>query len=99
MCGKLFLKPMLHLGPQKQWSPKIPKNSGSTPTPCLDKAVLAQGGGGVQSLAHPKLLSCLNRGSGWEATPCHNMGANLYLHTCDCFSFLAEFRLKARIDS
>ena len=27
--------------------PKIPKNGGSTPTPCLDKAVLAQGGGGV----------------------------------------------------
>ena len=25
---------------------KIPKNSGSTPTPCLDKAVLAQGGVG-----------------------------------------------------
>ena len=27
--------------------PKIPINSGSTPTPYLDKVVLAQGGGGV----------------------------------------------------
>ena len=26
--------------------PKFPQNSGSTPTPCLDKAVHAQGGGG-----------------------------------------------------
>ena len=50
MCGRLFLNPMLHLGPQKQWSQKFPKNSGSTPTPRLDKAVLAQGGGGVHKL-------------------------------------------------
>ena len=26
--------------------PKFPQNGGSTPTPCLDKAVHAQGGGG-----------------------------------------------------
>ena len=29
--------------------PKIPQNSGSTPTLCFDKAVLVQGGGGVCS--------------------------------------------------
>ena len=27
--------------------PKFPQNGGSTPTPCLDKAVHAQGGGGI----------------------------------------------------
>ena len=27
--------------------PKFPQNGGSTPTPCLDKAVHAQGGGGT----------------------------------------------------
>ena len=47
MCGKLFLKPHVTSGTTKTVVPKIPKNSGSTPTPCLDKAVLAQGGGGV----------------------------------------------------
>ena len=41
--SKLFLNPMLHLGPQKQW--QIPKTSSSMFTLCLDKAVLAQGGG------------------------------------------------------
>ena len=35
-------------------APKIPKDSGSTPTPSLDKAVLAQGGGGV----HAPLVPC-----------------------------------------
>ena len=43
--------------------PKIPKNSGSTPTPCLDKAVLAQGGGGVpwpgKRQAHRQRPVCL----------------------------------------
>ena len=47
MCGKLFSKPLVTSGTTKTVVPKIPKNSGSTPTPCLDKAVLAQGGGGV----------------------------------------------------
>ena len=37
--------PNRHLGPQKTVVPKNPENSGSTPTPCLDKPVLAQGGG------------------------------------------------------
>ena len=60
MCGKLFSNPMLHLGPQKQWSRKIPKNSGSTPTPCLDKAVLAQGGASrSQSALHMHVLVCI----------------------------------------
>ena len=30
--------------------PKFPQNGGSTPTPCLDKAVHAQGGGGYKTL-------------------------------------------------
>ena len=37
-------------GTTKTVVPKIPKNSGSTPTLCLDKAVLAQGEGGVQKV-------------------------------------------------
>ena len=40
-------KPHVTSGTTKTVVPKIPKTSGSTPTPCLDKAVLAQGGGGV----------------------------------------------------
>ena len=32
--------------------PKFPQNSGSMPTPCLDKAVHAQGGRGVTRLPH-----------------------------------------------
>ena len=46
MCGKLFLNPMLHPGPQRQWSQKFLKTTVQRPPPCLDKAVLAQGGGG-----------------------------------------------------
>ena len=33
--------------------PRFPQNGGSTPTPCLDKAVHAQGGGGVYLLKVP----------------------------------------------
>ena len=43
--------------------PKFPQNGGSTPTPCLDKAVHAQGGGGggtsefcMYTLAPPKFV-------------------------------------------
>ena len=38
---------ILHSGPQNTAVPKNPENSGSTPTPCLDKPVLAQGGSRV----------------------------------------------------
>ena len=44
MCGRMVCKPILNLGLQKQ--------CGSMPTPCLDKAVLAQEGGGY----HRKVL-------------------------------------------
>ena len=27
MCGRMFLNPMLHLGPQKQWSQKFLKTA------------------------------------------------------------------------
>ena len=39
-------KPHVTSGTTKTVLAKNPKNGGSTPTPCLDKAVLAQGGGG-----------------------------------------------------
>ena len=43
---------LMHSGPQKTAVPNNPKNGGSTPTPCLDKPVLAQdgrrGGGGYR---------------------------------------------------
>ena len=48
---KCFQTPCYIRDHKKQWSQTFLKNSGSTPTPCLDKAVLAQGGGGVR----PKL--------------------------------------------
>ena len=44
--GTLFLNTMLHVGPQKQWSQKCLKTAVQRPPPCLDKAMLAQGGGG-----------------------------------------------------
>ena len=52
----LYKHPILHSGPQKQRSQKFPQNSGSTPTPCLDKAVHAQMGGGG-GLARNKVLA------------------------------------------
>ena len=72
MCGKLFLNPMLHLGPQKQWSQKFLKSSGSTPTLCLDKAVLAQGGGGVVQNCPPH--------SGRVSVCCHGGPYRTYPH-------------------
>ena len=47
-CAVECLKPHLTSGTTETLVPNIPKNSGSTPTPCLDKAVLAHGGGGVR---------------------------------------------------
>ena len=43
---KCFFKPHVTSGTTKTVVPKNSENSSSTPTPCLDKAVLAQGGGG-----------------------------------------------------
>ena len=45
MCSRMFFQPHITSGTRKTVVPKIPKNSGSTPTPRLHKAVLAQGGG------------------------------------------------------
>jgi hypothetical protein len=33
MCGRMLLNPMLHLGPQKQWSQKLLKTAVQRP-PC-----------------------------------------------------------------
>ena len=50
--------------------PKFPQNGGSTPTPCLDKAVHAQGGGGGKMCHRPprtvpvSLCSALRRALG-----------------------------------
>ena len=41
MYGRMVLNPILHYK-----NPTFPKNSGSTPTLCLDKFVFAQGEGG-----------------------------------------------------
>ena len=38
--------------------PKFPQNGGSTPTPCLDKAVHAQGGGGGGTHMRPFIDMC-----------------------------------------
>ena len=46
-CVVECFKPHPICGTTNTLVPKIPENSGSTPTACLDKAVLAQGGGGV----------------------------------------------------
>ena len=58
---KCFFKPHATSGTTKTVVPKNSENSGPTPTTCLDKAVLAQGGGGVPTkTAHrtPENLSC-----------------------------------------
>ena len=52
----MFLNPMLHPGPQKQWSQKFLKTAVQRAPPCLDKAVLAQGGGGVASVSPPNIF-------------------------------------------
>ena len=64
MCGR---NPLLHLGTTTTGVPKILKTSGSMLGLCLDKAVLAQGGGGyikgggggspIRTLTHPKTIS------------------------------------------
>ena len=48
---KCCFKPHVTSGTTKTVVPNRSENSGSTPTPCLDKAVLAQGGGGVRNNA------------------------------------------------
>ena len=61
-CAVECFKPHLTCGTTKTLVPKIPKNSGSTPTPCLAKEVFAQGGGGV-----PWVVRHTNQDTTWCA--------------------------------
>ena len=70
--------------------PKNPKNSGSTPTPCLDKAVLAQGGGGVRTTFREESHKTGVLAPAWckpkvaERIPCVPFARAVFTHTCTC---------------